>query len=67
MGWRRSGPDLYERLHEEGTEFDRNLVFMTGDTMGRSTQRFLEKVGLPYLTKPFSISEFRRMLAKVLD
>jgi len=62
-----SGPDLYERLHEEGTEFDRNLVFMTGDTMGRSTQRFLEKVGLPYLTKPFSISEFRRMLAKVLD
>ena len=61
-----SGPDLYERLREDKMELDKCLIFMTGDTMSRSTQRFLKKVKLPYLAKPFAINTFRRLLAEVL-
>ena len=61
-----SGPELYERLREDKKELDRPLIFMTGDTMSRSTERFLNKVKLPYLTKPFAINAFRKLLTEVL-
>jgi signal transduction histidine kinase/CheY-like chemotaxis protein len=42
------------------------VVFMTGDTLSATTQRFLEQAGRPVLHKPVTIDRLRRTLGEVL-
>jgi len=35
---------------------------VTGDTVRGDTLRFLESIGRPYLHKPFTLAELRRVL-----
>jgi len=41
------------------------FIFVTGDTVSTETQRFLQEVGLPYLSKPFTINDLRRVMLQV--
>jgi len=61
-----SGITLYEQLKETNVELAKRTVFITGDTIGRETQDFLERTKNPYVTKPFDIDDVRRLVSKTL-
>jgi signal transduction histidine kinase/ActR/RegA family two-component response regulator len=62
-----SGPALFARLHDESPELCRRMVFLTGDTMSPGTRDFLQGIDAPYLTKPFTISDLRRIIIELVD
>ncbi len=59
-----SGIDLYKRLCAGSPSYTRRVVFLTGDTSNPSTIQFLEKEGLPYLSKPFDLDALHALLSK---
>jgi C4-dicarboxylate-specific signal transduction histidine kinase/ActR/RegA family two-component response regulator len=61
-----SGPALYAQVRELEPKLAERVIFITGDTMSPATYNFLKSVSLPYLTKPFTISDFRRIADKLL-
>ena len=60
---RVGGRELYERLARERPDVAAKVVFATGDTVRGDTLAFLERLGRPYLRKPFTLAELRRVLA----
>ena len=60
---RVGGRELYERLVRERPEVAAKVVFATGDTVRGDTLAFLERLGRPYLRKPFTLAELRGVLA----
>jgi DNA-binding NtrC family response regulator len=42
------------------------LMFVTGDTLAPRTLEFLEKSGLPFLTKPFLVGELKAVVERAL-
>jgi two-component system, NtrC family, sensor kinase len=62
-----NGPALYERVRQEMPDLAKRMVFITGDTMSPSTEAFLQRANLPYLAKPFTVSELRRAMASILE
>jgi hypothetical protein len=42
------------------------MIFMTGDVINDTFQKFLEETGKPCLSKPFAIGEFRATVARVM-
>jgi two-component system NtrC family sensor kinase len=56
------GRDLYERLARSHPAAAERLVFATGDTVRGDTLQFLQQLGRPYLHKPFTLAELRRVL-----
>ena len=61
-----SGRDFYEYLTREMPEVTSRVVFCTGDTVQNNTLEFLEDLGRPYLTKPFTLNGLRTALASVI-
>ncbi len=53
---------LVERNHPLATR----ILFTTGDTLARRTADFLERVGLPYLAKPFLVDELTAVVQNLL-
>ena len=51
------GRGLFEAIASEFPRLLPRVAFLTGDTMGRSSQSFLEEVGRPFLEKPASARE----------
>jgi K+-sensing histidine kinase KdpD len=60
------GPGLYLRIKNAYPKLLERMVFMTGDTLGPANRAFLERTGLPYLEKPLSPDEVRRVVRQVL-
>ena len=60
-----SGPALYEHIRQQEPFLSQRFIFVTGDTVSTETQRFLQEVGLPYLSKPFTINDLRRVMLQV--
>jgi two-component system NtrC family sensor kinase len=60
-----NGMALYERICRDDPALAERMVFITGDTMSHGTRGFLQNTGLPYLTKPFTINDLRRVLVRV--
>jgi CheY-like chemotaxis protein len=44
----------------------RRVVFSTGDTVRGDALAFLERVGRPFLRKPFKLAELREVLSALL-
>ena len=42
-------------------------MFVTGDTLAPRTLQFLEKSGLPYLSKPFLVEELKLAVSRRLE
>ncbi len=62
---RLGGREFYEELARRSPAMASRLVFSTGDTVRGDTLSFLETLNRPYLHKPFSLAELRRLLGEV--
>ena len=45
----------------------RRIVFLTGDTVNEETLKFLQSIGNPHLTKPFSLTSVKSTVAEVIQ
>ena len=61
-----SGPQLYERIAESNPEAASRLIFMTGDVVSDSFQKFLRQHTKRCLSKPFSVQELRHSIGVFL-
>jgi DNA-binding response OmpR family regulator len=62
---RLGGREFYEELSRRKPGMAARLVFSTGDTVRGDTLAFLETLNRPYLHKPFSLAELRRLLGEI--
>jgi len=60
-----SGKMFYNEIKKHRPELLKRLIFITGDTMGKDTIKFLKETGGYYLRKPFSFDEMVEMIQKV--
>jgi two-component system NtrC family sensor kinase len=60
------GVQLYHELERRAPLLCGRIVFLTGDVLDRSKREFLESTGAPFLTKPFDVTEVRRLVHRML-
>ncbi len=60
------GRAIHRRLSEGRPELLDRLVFITGDTFAQQASAFFEETGSCYLEKPFTPTEVREMVERVL-
>ncbi len=60
------GLQLYAAARQLDPNYEHRFVFISGYLLRESTNSFLATTGLPYLEKPFSFDELRRVLAPFL-
>ncbi len=60
------GQQVFERLHAFNPDLSRRLIFITGDVANEKTQEFLRARDKICLSKPFTLSEFRAAISRVL-
>ncbi|CAN7429202.1 PAS domain S-box protein [Phenylobacterium sp. LjRoot225] len=58
----RDGSALFDWLQDRKRHLHRRVAFITGDTLGPATGRFLARAGRPVLEKPFMPEEVRRIV-----
>ena len=56
------GREFYERLRAERPALAERVVFATGDSVRGDTRTFLDGRAQPWLSKPFTLAELRRVL-----
>jgi PAS domain S-box-containing protein len=61
------GPGLYQELTRRHPGLLQRVIFLTGDTLSPDAQTFLEQTQVPYLSKPFTFAEVRRVVQRVLQ
>ena len=59
------GPELYQRALEQYPHLADHFVFITGNVVDLDTRLFLEKSGLPWLSKPFLPSDIEKIVQTV--
>lgn len=64
---RVDGPAFYDALVRAGSSAQDRIMFVTGDTLAPRTLQFLEKSGLPYLSKPFLVEELKLAVSRRLE
>jgi CheY-like chemotaxis protein len=60
------GKGFYRHLERRFPGQLQRLIFTTGDLLDREKRAFLESTGVPYLAKPFDLSEVRTVVHRVL-
>jgi two-component system NtrC family sensor kinase len=58
-----SGRDMYLKLARHDPRAAERIIFATGDTVRGDTLQFLQRLGRPYLRKPFTLAELRAALS----
>ncbi len=61
-----NGKEFYEQVKNDFPEYQRRVIFVTGDIASEATWDFIDDRHLPYVIKPFSRPELRRKLQQVL-
>ena len=61
------GPGLYQKLEQHYPELCRRVIFITGDTLSLRLAAFLNRTGVPTVSKPFAWEEVRRVVQRVLQ
>lgn len=64
---RLDGPAFYNALVRADSSAQDRIMFVTGDTLAPRTVKFLEKSGLPYLSKPFLVEELKLAVSRRLE
>ncbi len=64
---RIDGRLLYEAIRRQSPELARRVIFATGDTLSRETNRFIEKTGNPNLRKPIKLEKVLQAIDAVLE
>jgi CheY-like chemotaxis protein len=62
-----SGIELYHHIEETVPALTRRVIFITGDIMQGATRSFLEKTGVPHITKPIDIEVLKKMINRALN
>jgi signal transduction histidine kinase/CheY-like chemotaxis protein len=62
----RDGRNLFETIGREFPHLRSRTGFVTGDTMGETSQRFLSEANRPYLEKPVAPSELLAFAGRIL-
>ena len=60
------GVELFHELERRFPALRRRIIFVTGDVLDAEKRQFLESSGAPFLTKPFDLSEVRRVVRRRL-
>jgi PAS domain S-box-containing protein len=61
------GPGLYWEIERRDPHMLQRMIFLTGDTLSPGTRDFLEKTGVPCLSKPFALGDVREIVQHVLQ
>jgi CheY-like chemotaxis protein len=61
------GPALYGWIAEHRPALRTRVAFVTGDTLGHASERFLADVRRPLLEKPFLPADVRRLVDELLS
>jgi signal transduction histidine kinase len=61
-----NGQQVYERTRALNPALSSRMIFITGDIINERTRKFLEQQNKVCLPKPFTITEFRAAIKKVL-
>lgn len=59
------GPELYRQIQQRWPQWANRVIFITGDALSASVQRFLTDSGRPYLEKPFVPADVRELVREV--
>ena len=62
-----NGKELYNYILKEVPDMTDKVIFTTGDIMADNLQRFIEKTGSPFLPKPFTPSDLRKIVKETLE
>ena len=57
-----NGIELYEYLGKEHPDLARKVIFTTGDVLSGNIGAFLKEAGRPFLPKPFTPDELRKVV-----
>ena len=57
-----SGIEFYRQAVQLHPQIKDKIVFSTGDIVSQGTQEFLDEMGVPFLSKPFELSELLRVV-----
>jgi len=60
------GPALFGRLGDEKPQFLKRIGFLTGDTLSKDMEGFLEQTGRPYIEKPITPNDVRDLMSRIL-
>ena len=64
---RLDGRAFWETLVRTDSPLRNRILFITGDTIARGTQEFLESTGMPHLAKPFLVEEVKLSVRRLLE
>jgi two-component system NtrC family sensor kinase len=60
------GVALYREIERRLPALRGRMVFLTGDVLDPAKREFLEGTGAPFLTKPFDVTDVRRLVHRML-
>ncbi len=52
-----SGPDFYRQVAAREPQLAKRIIFTSGDTLSKTSRRFLEESNAPLLAKPFELDD----------
>jgi CheY-like chemotaxis protein len=61
------GPSLYRALAQHAPQLSRRFIFLTGDTLSFDSRAFCAQHRVPQLTKPYTVTELRRVIQQVVQ
>ena len=61
-----NGQQIFDQLDRLNPEMSKRLIFITGDVVNEKTQEFLKSRNKICLSKPFTLSEFRAAISRIL-
>jgi len=61
------GQGFFTELERRHPELRRCVAFVTGDVLQPGKRAFLQKTGVPTLTKPFEFDQIRRVVRQLLQ
>jgi DNA-binding NtrC family response regulator len=62
-----NGIELFEYLELEHPELARKVIFTTGDVLSNNVDIFLKKAKRPFLPKPFTPDDLRKVIEEALN
>jgi DNA-binding response OmpR family regulator len=60
------GKRLYRWIMDKRSHLVKGVIFTTGDAINPDTRAFLDRVDRPFLPKPFTLEELKRVVVETL-
>jgi len=60
------GKRLYRWITDKRPQLEKGVIFTTGDAINPDRRAFLDRVDRPFLPKPFTLDELKRVIMETL-